>query len=78
MIHAVQGSKPSRQANGKSESVEHRAHDTGHELQQAVQRLCGREEPQLFGRTGPDPWIARAEWRWQNNDLADFVRDYPT
>lgn len=34
---------PARSTVGKPESVEHRAHDYSHELQQAVQGLHGRK-----------------------------------
>lgn len=68
---------PALKAVGKPEKVEKRTHDYSHEFQQTVQRLYGREEPKLFGQTWPNPWLARTEWGGKNNDLADFVRNYP-
>ena len=77
MATAVTMSTSARQTVGKPESIEQRAHDYSHELQQAVQRLHSREEPQLYGRTRPNPWIAGAEWGRQDNDFADILRNHP-
>ena len=63
---------------GKTEPFSsERQHDPRHEVHQALQGLHGCKGSQLFGRTGPDPRPARAEWRGQDHDPARLVRHHP-